>query len=409
MTVLLIGAANIWWVPLSNILGRRPVLLVSILILTLADVWCGLASNYDSLLAARIFQGIGAAAADTVAPAVIGDVYFVDERGRALVSKPWMAHPTPCSGHYSDFSALQQAIYTLFLAAGSIVGGLAGGNIAAQLGWAYIFWIDLILAVVTLVATFFLVPETLYARGVSSTVAEISPQSTSDGVERQTVYKPYTFGRSLGFGKPRGHIVFHFTNPWRVLALPGTWVVTLQYGGLVGGIVTISTIGPQLLAVPPYLWGNNVGLINAGALIGTVLGCIYTYIVSDARLKSTVRHQHQSHRYVEPEARLPTMFPSLAIATAGFLVFGFCAQNPGPLVWLGLEFGHGMIAFGLMQAPSIGFSYVSSPVSKAFHLSKALMLTRTVDRCILLSGCRLLRYRRHPTSYGRICLVFLRR
>ncbi|KAK9772114.1 hypothetical protein SCAR479_11277 [Seiridium cardinale] len=332
VTVLLIGGANIWWVPLSNIIGHRPVLLSSLLILTLADLWCGLATNYDSLLAARIFQGIGAAAADTVAPAIIGEVYFVDERGRAL------------------------AIYTLFLATGSIVGGLSGGNIAAQYGWSYIFWIDLGIAAGTLVLTFFLVPETLYDRSSALLVTEVSAEASDEAVAQTS--RPYTFARSLGFRKPRGNVLFHFTNPWRVLSLPGTWVVTLQYGGLVGGIVTISTIGPQLLAMPPYLWGNNVGLINVGALIGTVLGCVYTYLVSDARLKASVSHQHQSHRYVEPESRLPTMFPSLAIATAGFLVFGFCAKNPGPLVWVGLEFGHGMIAFGLMQAPSIGFSYL---------------------------------------------------
>lgn len=81
----MLGAANIWWVPLSNILGRRPVLLVSTLLLTFVSMWAGLATTFDSILAARIFQGIGGAAADTVAPAVIGDVYFVDERGRAMV------------------------------------------------------------------------------------------------------------------------------------------------------------------------------------------------------------------------------------------------------------------------------------------------------------------------------------
>ncbi|KAI0127435.1 major facilitator superfamily domain-containing protein [Xylariales sp. AK1849] len=356
VTVLMIGAANIWWVPLSNILGRRPVLITAILVLTLCDIWCGLATNYDSLLAARVFQGVGAAAADTVAPAIIGDVYFVDERGRAL------------------------AIYTLFLAAGSISGGLAGGNIAGQLGWAYLFWIDLALSAACLLGAIFLVPETLYHRTETATVSEISPQSTSDGTTPQVTQKPYTFARSLGFIKPQGAVVHHFINPWRVLALPGTWVVTLQYGGLVGGIVTISTIGPQLLAMPPYLWGNNVGLINVGAIIGTVLGAIYAYFISDARLKSAVRHQHQTHRYVEPESRLPTMLPSLAIATAGFLVFGFCAQNPGPKVWVGLEFGHGMIAFGLMQAPSIGFSYL---IDAYYHLAADCFVIAAILRAIV--------------------------
>ncbi|KAF7516619.1 hypothetical protein G7054_g14075 [Neopestalotiopsis clavispora] len=333
VNVLMIGAANIWWVPLSNILGRRPVLLAAMLILVLTTLWCGLATSYNSLLAARVLQGIGSAAADTVAPALVGDVYFMDERGRAM------------------------AVYTIFLATGSIVGGLAGANIAANLGWAYIFWIVLALAAACLVATIFLIPETLYHRKTTTlTAADLTPQGSSKGVtlQEESAYPPYTYGKSLGFRKPSGGVVHHFIKPWRSLALPGTWVVTLQYGGLVGGIVTISTIGPQLVAMPPYLWGNNAGLINVGGLIGTIVGYIYTYIVSDARLKSSAKHHH----YVEAEARLPTMFPALFIATAGFLVFGFCAQNPGPNVWVGLQFGYGMITFGLMQAPSIGFNYL---------------------------------------------------
>lgn len=67
-------------------MGRRPVLLIAMAIMTLCTVWCGLAKSYDSLLAARIFQGIGGGAADTVAPALIGDVFFMDRRGRAMVS-----------------------------------------------------------------------------------------------------------------------------------------------------------------------------------------------------------------------------------------------------------------------------------------------------------------------------------
>lgn len=83
--MLLLGAANIWWVPLSNWAGRRTVLIVATLVMTLSSVWCALATSYNSLLAARIFQGIGGAAADTVAPAVVGELYPLYERGRAMV------------------------------------------------------------------------------------------------------------------------------------------------------------------------------------------------------------------------------------------------------------------------------------------------------------------------------------
>lgn len=134
----------------------------------------------------------------------------------------------------------------------------------------------------------------------------------------------------------------------------------LHYSGLVGGIVTISTVGPQILAMPPYLWKENVGLINMGGLVGSVLGYLYTHFLSDRALKTQAKKA--VHRgTAEAEDRLVTLFFPLAVATCGFFVFGFCARYPSTNRWIGLEFGYGMVAFGLMQVPSVGFNYVSSP------------------------------------------------
>lgn len=71
----------------SSAFGRRPVILVCLAILTATSVWCGEAASYNSLLAGRIFQGIGGGAADTLAPDVVGQVFFVHQRGRAMVSQ----------------------------------------------------------------------------------------------------------------------------------------------------------------------------------------------------------------------------------------------------------------------------------------------------------------------------------
>lgn len=64
------------------------------------------------------------------------------------------------------------------------------------------------------------------------------------------------------------------------------------------------------------------------------------------------------HGFAEPESRLVTALPALFIATMGALVFGFVAAHPSPTGWVGLQFGYGMVAFGLMQAPSVGFNYL---------------------------------------------------
>lgn len=64
------------------------------------------------------------------------------------------------------------------------------------------------------------------------------------------------------------------------------------------------------------------------------------------------------HGFAEPESRLITALPALFCATIGALIYGFVAQNPSPKGWVGLEFGFGLVTFGLMQAPSVGFNYI---------------------------------------------------
>lgn len=82
----MLGASNLWWVPLANTFGRRPVLLVSLLVLVLSSMWAGLSTTFDSLMAARLFMGIGGGPADAVSPDVVGEIFFVHQRGRAMVS-----------------------------------------------------------------------------------------------------------------------------------------------------------------------------------------------------------------------------------------------------------------------------------------------------------------------------------
>ncbi|KAF6819451.1 MFS transporter [Colletotrichum plurivorum] len=339
ISTLFLGASNIWWVPLSNIFGRRPVLLVATLLMTVCTVWCAVAKTYDSVLVARVFQAIGAGASETVAPALVGEVFFVDERGRAM------------------------AIYTVFLAGGPLIGGIAGGYIGYQLGWAYIFWVGVAVSAACFLGVLIFVPETLHDRVLPSPSSDPGvfeekgmESHVEDAGSHAATLRPFTFGRSLGFGPYRGGIVRNFVAPWRTLGLPGTWVVMFHYAGLVGGIVTISTVGPQLVMAPPYLWGANAGLINIGGVVGTILGGLYTYLVSDSRFKKTVKTQ--TGGLAESESRLPTMFPALAVATGGFFVFGFSAQYPAQNAWVGLCFGFAMVAFGLMQVPSIGFNYL---------------------------------------------------
>lgn len=261
-------------------------------------------------------------------------------------------------------------MYSIFLAGGSIFGGLTGGYIGYEHGWTSVFWVSTALSGFVFLGVLFFVPETLYDRAPADD-ASLSSEDNKDPdtkevetvqVQPQVAQESFTFVQTLSINVGRHEmaregLVQYFLNPWKTLALPGTWVIMLHYAGLVGGIVTVSLIGPQLVAMPPYLWGANAGLINVGAIVGCLVGYVYTAILVDRQLKNQAKKQH--HGMAEAEDRLPTAFFPLVVAVAGFFVFGFCAQNPGPNRWVGLQFGYGMIAFGLTQVPSVGFNYVS--------------------------------------------------
>ncbi|KAJ4343759.1 hypothetical protein N0V87_000040 [Didymella glomerata] len=340
VNVLMLGLSNLWWVPLANTFGRRPVILGSLLLLILSSMWAGLTTDFNSLLAARLVMGIGGGPADAVSPDVVGEVFFVHQRGRAM------------------------AVYTVFLSMGSLVGGIAGGYIVGSMGLPWLHWMNVLLCSISFVLCLVLQAETLYDR--PQYLHDLEAEDGKDHIEQKeavstvlpppTSYPAYSYIKSLRLITYRPGIGHKFVAPFKAMRLPGVWLISAWYAGLVGLIVTISTIGPQLVGAPPYLWGNQVGLINIGGVIGAFLGCIYTYLIADWTTKRNAAKN--THGYAEPEARLVTALPALFIATAGALIFGFVAQNPSPTGWVGLSFGYGMVAFGLMQAPSVGFNYL---------------------------------------------------
>ena len=343
------GVSNLWWVPLANTYGRRPIMLLSLLAFTLCSVWCAKATSFDSLLVARLFLGVSIGPSDTVCPDIIGEVFFVHQRGRAM------------------------AIYTLFLALGSSTGGLSGSYIASALGWRWTFWISVILAGANLVLAAVVLPETLFDRDsrprqdITTSVSDKAGEKDVSTEEHEVgSSSTYGFARSLTVGVNRGGLGKQFIRPWLSLRFPGVWLVMLQYGGLVGGLVTISAVGPTIVSMPPYLWIENASLVNVGGVIGTIIGALFTYFGVDRIVE---RHAHRDEMgLAEPESRLPIMIPALFLSTTGLWVFGFCAQNPGAGRWVGLEVGLGMVAFGIMQAPAVGFSYVShSRCCDKFH------------------------------------------
>ena len=69
---------------LAVIVGRRPLYLVSSLGLVVTSFWAGASTSLGSLTAARVIQGFCMAPLQALTPAVISDVFFLEERGFQL-------------------------------------------------------------------------------------------------------------------------------------------------------------------------------------------------------------------------------------------------------------------------------------------------------------------------------------
>lgn len=71
--------------PLSETIGRKPVLLWSFTVFVLATLGCALAPNWSSLLVFRTICGLMGAAPQTVVGGIYADLFFdLRSRGRAM-------------------------------------------------------------------------------------------------------------------------------------------------------------------------------------------------------------------------------------------------------------------------------------------------------------------------------------
>src|SRR6478672_2683057 len=120
---------------LADAYGRRLVFVVGIAIFTLASLACGLASSGEALIAARVAQGVGAAMMNPATLSIIAVTFPPRQRGTAI-------------GIWAGVSALALAI-----------GPLVGGLLTEHASWNWIFFVNVPVGILGIVASFLLIDE----------------------------------------------------------------------------------------------------------------------------------------------------------------------------------------------------------------------------------------------------------
>ncbi|MEO7018773.1 MAG: MFS transporter [Ktedonobacteraceae bacterium] len=120
---------------LADMVGRKLLWIVGLVIFTLGSVMCGAAPTLLVLIIARAFQGLGGALIMSVSPAMLTSAFPPEERGRAL------------------------GMNAVFVALGTSVGPTLGGLITASFSWRWIFYVNVPLGIVGVIATLFVLKD----------------------------------------------------------------------------------------------------------------------------------------------------------------------------------------------------------------------------------------------------------
>lgn len=82
--ILLIGISLFIFNPLAKKIGRRPVYVISSIIMLTGSIWGALAKDYNSFLGSRMWSGLGMAPYEVLVQCTIADIYFVHERATRI-------------------------------------------------------------------------------------------------------------------------------------------------------------------------------------------------------------------------------------------------------------------------------------------------------------------------------------
>ncbi|MFN3656192.1 MAG: multidrug effflux MFS transporter [Pseudolabrys sp.] len=130
------AGAQIFYGPLSDRHGRKPVLMSALIIYAAATLACTLSTSIEMLIVARAVQGCGGAGGIVLSRAIVRDLYSGARAGREM------------------------SLIASVMALAPVLAPLAGGVLQAGIGWRSVFVTLLIAGAAIAMAIWLLLPET---------------------------------------------------------------------------------------------------------------------------------------------------------------------------------------------------------------------------------------------------------
>jgi EmrB/QacA subfamily drug resistance transporter len=220
---------------LADIYGRKRVFVAGSSLFLIGSVACGFTWSMVSLVVFRTIQGLGAGCIQSVATTIVGDVYAASDRARV---QGWLS-----------------AVWAL----AAIIGPILGAFIVEHLHWAFVFWINLPIGVVTIGLLCVFLNEELHRRQhqidyLGSLLLMLGLGATMTVVVQAQSLGPFMAALLMGVG---------------LGAL--AWLV-VQERHAQEPIIPVALLRNRVIAI------GNFGSLTIGALLMCIVGFLPTYV-----------------------------------------------------------------------------------------------------------------------------------
>ncbi|KAF7358685.1 MFS general substrate transporter [Mycena sanguinolenta] len=268
------GIGSFVWGPLSNVYGRRPVLILSQAIAIAAGFGAAFAKSYGTIIVGRFFTGFGVASGHVVAFATVSDVFCLHERGKML------------------------GLVTFALINGAHFASLPAGFIAQNAGWRWTITLPSILAAVCGVLIIVALPETLYIRGTGA--PPVKPPSRYHRMRITGTRGPGRTLQLVDFARP-----FQMLKYFPVVILG--WFAAVAF--TLGSVMPSQTVSALFRTY--YKWGS--ARTGVALSVSTTIGGILGELVSGPVIDKLMERSRKREGRVRPESRLHGMWPAIIL------------------------------------------------------------------------------------------------
>ncbi|KAJ5810235.1 MFS general substrate transporter [Penicillium pulvis] len=350
MSVSFVGLAMgcYLFIPLAKKFGRRPIYIVSTMLMVATSFWSGSLTSLTDLYVSNLLQGLAGATNEAIVEITIADLFFVHHRGR------------------------MNALYMIMVMIGSFLSPMAAGTQATNQGWRWSYRTMGIFNVVFLILFIFVYEETKYVpmiTGQSQSGPETNDSITkSDDSDRKQapqtetkstqIVEPSTlhheidssipingWRKRLALATPTQESIwpYYYRPIYALFSFPAVMYTALQYASGVVWLTILSSVLSLTFPLPPYSFtSEQIGFMSVGPFIGNLIGSIYGGVLGDW---SILYFSRKNKGYFEPEMRLYILPIPAVFMTGGLIMFG--ATIARGMHWIypsiaGVFFGFGL-------------------------------------------------------------------